>query len=560
MADKVKYQVLARRYRPQRFSDVVGQQPILQTLKNALRRDLVAHAYLFCGSRGVGKTTLARLFAKALNCTALSTDAEPCNECPSCIDISSAQSLDVIEIDGASNRGIDDIRQINETVGFAPSFGKYKIYIIDEVHMLTKEAFNALLKTLEEPPEKAKFFFATTEVHKVLPTILSRCQRFDLGRLLPSQIIAKLETIAKDLSRTIDPEALHLIAHAAEGSLRDAESLFDQVLCYCEGLVSAAEVRNILGLASQELFFTFDKAFAESRLSYAFELVEQLFQSGKDLGHFLEQHIEHYRHLSVCKTLSPTALQMPAELSARYAASAALYTQQQCLAALDILVKADAQLSRSTSVRTAVELALLQVLRTKQRIPIEALIRRLSELEETLLQSAPVEAGEPRLPIQQIKPSAAPSQGDLVQVSPSLAKSELEEPLLQSAPVETGESRLPIQQIKTPTAPSQESTVPVSPSLAKSEMPNNPVLTEKPKEGFTESEEPPLVLKEVPFYPTRLVEAKSAPANPADSLQQTPLVGPQTNGPTPPREEKHPSHYDTLIRFAAVELEGTVKT
>jgi len=197
-----KYQVLARRYRPQRFSDVVGQQAILQTLKNAIARDLVAHAYLFSGSRGVGKTTLARLFAKALNCTSLGNDGEPCNTCPSCIDITSGQSLDVIEIDGASNRGIDDIRQINETVGFAPSHGKYKIYIIDEVHMLTKEAFNALLKTLEEPPEKAKFFFATTEPHKVLPTIISRCQRFDLGRILPAQIFAKLGLIAKELKRT----------------------------------------------------------------------------------------------------------------------------------------------------------------------------------------------------------------------------------------------------------------------------------------------------------------------------------------------------------------------
>ncbi|MBU6447179.1 MAG: DNA polymerase III subunit gamma/tau, partial [Verrucomicrobia bacterium] len=207
-----RYQVLARKYRPQSFRDVLAQDAAVTTLKNAIRFDKVAHAYLFCGSRGVGKTTLARLFAKALNCQSLTADFEPCNQCSSCHEISSGQSLDVIEIDGASNRGIDDIRQINETVGYAPSRGRYKIYIIDEVHMLTKEAFNALLKTLEEPPEQAKFFFATTEAHKVLPTIISRCQRFDLARIPPSLIVSKLGEIALDLNRMVDKEALELIA------------------------------------------------------------------------------------------------------------------------------------------------------------------------------------------------------------------------------------------------------------------------------------------------------------------------------------------------------------
>src|SRR3989344_5068218 len=235
-----KYQVIARKYRPQSFSDVVGQGPAVTTLKNAIRFDKVAHAYLFCGSRGVGKTTLARLFAKALNCSSPTSDLEPCNECPSCVEITSGQSLDVIEIDGASNRGIDDIRQINETVGYAPALGKYKIYIIDEVHMLKKEAFNALLKTLEEPPEKAKFFFATSEPHKGLPTIISRCQRFDLARIQPSLIASKLGSIARDLNRDVEPAALHLIASFAEGSLRDAESLFDQILCFAQNQIAAS--------------------------------------------------------------------------------------------------------------------------------------------------------------------------------------------------------------------------------------------------------------------------------------------------------------------------------
>ena len=194
------YEPFHRKYRPKTFSAILGQDNIVITLKNALKFNRVAHAYLFCGSRGTGKTTLARLFAKALNCLELSPDQEPCNTCISCVQMNEGRALDVIEIDGASNRGIDDIRQINETVSYVTSSSKYKIYIIDEVHMLTKEAFNALLKTLEEPPENVKFFFATTEPHKILPTIISRCQRFDLNRIPSDQICKKLKTIASELN------------------------------------------------------------------------------------------------------------------------------------------------------------------------------------------------------------------------------------------------------------------------------------------------------------------------------------------------------------------------
>jgi len=496
------YQVLARRYRPQRFSDVVGQEAILQTLKNALSRGHLAHAYLFCGSRGIGKTTLARLFAKALNCTSIQADGEPCNQCPSCLDILSGQSLDVIEIDGASNRGIDDIRQINETVGFAPSHGKYKIYIIDEVHMLTKEAFNALLKTLEEPPESAKFFFATTEPHKVLPTILSRCQRFDLGRLSPEQIVLKLESIAKDLKREVEESAIHLVAQHADGSLRDAESLFDQILCFADQkAVTAADVRNSLGLVPQDLFFSLDKAFGEHRLAAAFELVEELFLTGKDLAHFLEQLIEHYRHIAVVKTRGEKALGFPSTLAAQYGAAASFYSQPQSLAILDLLLKADAQITKSASPRIALELTLLQVLRMKNRIPIEALIRRLSEMEEKLTEANKMAGEEP------------PYIPEAIKEEPKLALPE------------------------TPLEPPLEAIVP------EPEIPVSEVL-------------PPIEAEPVPEL---AVELKSVPFTPYKAVEKEKPQVPTASVPTSVPPSKHPSHYATLMRFAAVELEGTIK-
>ena len=477
-----RYQVLARKYRPQAFRDVVGQEAAVTTLKNAIRFDKVAHAYLFCGSRGVGKTTLARLFAKALNCQSPTPDFEPCNQCPSCLEIASGQALDVIEIDGASNRGIDDIRQINETVGYAPSHGRFKIYIIDEVHMLTKEAFNALLKTLEEPPEKAKFFFATTEAHKVLPTIISRCQRFDLARIQPDLIASKLNQIAIDLSRTVEPEALQLIATFAEGSLRDAESLFDQILCFSEHTITASIVRQSLGLVPKELFLKLDEAFSNYHLPYAFELVDQLFQTGKDLSHFLEQLIEHYRNLTLAKMQNVPSL----------------YTQQQLLHILDLLINAEATFQRSAFQRIALESLLLQIIRSKNRIPTEVLIRALKS--ETDFKSE-------------------------VKIEPALPV-----PL----PLPVSESPPPKAEVKIEPAPPVTVTVTVPvpvPVLPSPVPPSPPSLLPTPFNPFTAKKE------EVVAAPPPLPTPPSPPLSPS----------------------KHPSYYDTLMRFAAVELEGTVK-
>lgn len=473
-----KYQVLARKYRPRLFKEVVGQETIVTTLKNALRLKKIAHAYLFCGGRGTGKTTLARLFAKALNCSLLGSDQEPCNQCSSCLEIMAGQSLDVIEIDGASNRGIDDIRQINEMVGYVPSHNRYKIYIIDEVHMLTKEAFNALLKTLEEPPPQAKFFFATTEPHKILPTIISRCQRFDLGRIPLAQIVAKLKQIALDLSRDVDVDALHAIGDLSDGSLRDAESLFDQILCYLEGKITKEAVFQVFGLVSEEHFFSLDAAFSEGRLAFAFELVANLFESGKDLSHFMSQLVSHYRLLAIAKTLGEQALSSP--ITARYMQTSRFYSQQQSLYLLEYLISAEAGLQKSLSPRIFLENTLLHIIRTKNRIPIEVLVRRLSELEG---------AGP-------LASEKAPKE--VISLAPEKV----------SAPKEIISPQIPKK-----TNVFEETSPPTK---------NN--LSEKPSK--------PLPI-EVGSKPIETMSAKE------------PL--------------KHPSHYDTLIRFAAIELEGSIK-
>lgn len=379
-----EYQVLARKYRPQSFQEVLCQEAIVTTLKNAIKFKRLAHAYLFCGSRGTGKTTLARVFAKALNCQAPTAEGEPCNSCSSCKEIASGNSLDVLEIDGASHRGIDDIRQINETVGYAASSGRYKIYIIDEVHMLTKEAFNALLKTLEEPPAKVMFLFATTEPHKVLPTILSRCQRFNLSRISVEKIIDKLRRIAVEQHVDVENEALRLLAHRADGGLRDAESLFDQIIAFHEGKITAKTVSDVLGIVPRETLFILDQAGKEGRLSVAFDIAHQIFTEGKDFVHFVETLAEHFRTLLLVKLTGGAQLTLSEVDKSNYEISAKLYSQEQCLTILDFLIEAQNHIRFQPSSRIAIEAILLRIMRTHQRLPVEYLVRRLAELEQAV--------------------------------------------------------------------------------------------------------------------------------------------------------------------------------
>ncbi len=509
------YQVIARKYRPQTFADVIGQESIVTTLKNALQFQRVAHAYLFCGCRGTGKTTLARVFSKSLNCQKLSRDFEPCNECQSCIEISQSHSLDVMEIDGASHRGIDDIRQINETIGYAPSSGRNKIYIIDEVHMLTKEAFNALLKTLEEPPANVKFIFATTEPHKVLQTILSRCQRFDLNRIPIPLIQEKLKKIAHELSIHVEEDALLLIAKISEGSLRDAESLLDQVICYNDSSLTVENVSSSLGIVSANVLFELDEAVQKTDLSYGFALADKVFSSGKDLSYFLDSLLEHFRTILAFQLDQPVLLttfnQQKYSLSAKQ-----IYTQDQILYILEYLVKWSQELSRSSFKRINLEMVLLHIIRSKQRVPVDTLIKRLYELKQHI----------------------------------ELANSVQTKESFSSTPLVNKESKT--NDLSEPTPPPISVKVPdIHPAQILSE-PSVISLEVKPQNVMEKSKD---ILPS--FHSPELQILSETPSTGKNTnLQKNDTEAESKQLPTSSNLEKLQIKYQTVIRFAAVELDG----
>ncbi|MFQ5953027.1 MAG: DNA polymerase III subunit gamma/tau [Candidatus Omnitrophota bacterium] len=305
----MSYQVLAQKYRPQTFDEVVGQEVVTRTLKNSVKEERLANAYIFCGPRGVGKTSVARLLSKTLNCEK-PLDKSPCNQCSSCKEISQGVSMDVLEIDGASNRGIDEVRTLRENVKFSPSKGRYKIYIIDEVHMLTTEAFNALLKTLEEPPSHVKFIFATTEPHKVIPTIMSRCQRFDFKKIPPKMIFDKTMDVAKKEKIGIDEEATLLISRSADGSLRDSLVILDQVASFTDKKISADDVIELLGMVHKDKMFELSDAIIGNDPKSVAYILDTLINSGKDPVFITNSLIGHYRDLMIMKTVGEPTTDM----------------------------------------------------------------------------------------------------------------------------------------------------------------------------------------------------------------------------------------------------------
>lgn len=363
----MSYIVLALKWRPQNFDEIVGQQTIVATLKNAIQKNRLAHAYLLSGPRGVGKTSTARILAKALNCKNGPT-VSPCGKCPSCLEISKNRSLDVIEIDGASNRGIDEIRALRENVKFAPTQGKYKIYIIDEVHQITPEGFNALLKTLEEPPPYVKFFFATTHPHKVIPTILSRCQRLDFRRISTIEIIAQLEKIAAQEKVNIDKQVLFALAKASDGSLRDAESVLDQLISFAQDKISLEDVISMLGVIEQDTLFNITDKIIDKDARGALELVNKSIDEGKDIGNFLVNFIEHFRNLMIAKVTQADSrlIDLPKEMCVRLLEQAQNFTLEEIFNTFNILVNTQELSKRLESLRIPLEISLVKLAHDKK--------------------------------------------------------------------------------------------------------------------------------------------------------------------------------------------------
>jgi len=356
------YTVFALKWRPKNFDEIIGQNHIVATLKNAIQRNRMAHAYLFAGPRGVGKTSTARILAKALNCKEGPT-AQPCLKCSSCNEIATSRSLDVIEIDGASNRGIDEIRVLRENVKFSPVGGKFKIYIIDEVHMLTQEAFNALLKTLEEPPEFVKFIFATTAPHKVIPTILSRCQRFDFRRIPALEISAQLERIASSEKVAVEKEVLFAIAKASDGSLRDAESVLDQLISFSKEKISLKDVVSVLGLVNQESLFEITDRIIQKDALGALSLLNALVDNGKDIQVFSSNLIEHFRNLMIAKVSRGDVklIDLPEESCQKLLRQSESFTLEEIFSAFNILVNAHEMAKRLDSLRIPLEINLVKL-------------------------------------------------------------------------------------------------------------------------------------------------------------------------------------------------------
>jgi DNA polymerase-3 subunit gamma/tau len=455
----VSYQVLARKYRPQTFAEVVGQGHVIQTLRNAIDTGRIAHAFLFVGPRGIGKTSTARILAKALNCTdGPKIDFDPADEI--CQEIAEGRSLDVIEIDGASNNGVEQVRDLRDNVRYAPTRGKFKIYIIDEVHMLSMAAFNALLKTLEEPPAHVKFIFATTEVHKVPATILSRCQRFDLKRISDQEIAAHLGKIAKLEGVQIEDAALRLLARQAEGGLRDAESSLDQLISFCGGTIRETDVLEIYGLTSRAQTRAVAEALQQGRAQDALQESRRMAASGKDLVRLVQDLLRHFRNILLYQ-ISPdiAATEMDEDDLAYITQAGPLPSQAVLLAYLDELIQLENRLKFALVKEVIFEIGLLRLCEQREKISLEEILKQLTG------QGSPLPASSA---------PATPAAAPVVRTTPPpLSPAPVPKPAASPAatparPADPG-----------PAAAAQTASAPAAPAaVGKAEFENDPLIQE----------------------------------------------------------------------------------
>lgn len=378
----MSYVVFARKWRPSTFAEVVGQEHVTVTLENAIKSNRLASAYLFSGPRGVGKTTTARILAKALNCEQGPTPI-PCNTCTPCLEIARGHHIDVLEIDGASNRGIDEIRNLRESTRYTPARSRNKIYIVDEVHMLTTEAFNALLKTLEEPPPHVVFIFATTELHKVLPTILSRCQRFDFRRLSAQQIVDQLHKMCQQEKIAIDDGALHLIAKKADGAMRDAQSLLDQAVSYCGTTVKEKEVAELLGLVQQDVYLDIGDAILGKDIKRCLDISRQVYEKGLDINALMSGLISYFSDMLRLKATGSTAHLLGMEAyHQRYEQQAGVFGETDLIRMVQVVSEAAAEMRRSMNPQVQFENTLLKLAKMSPSVELEQLLAGIEEIKK----------------------------------------------------------------------------------------------------------------------------------------------------------------------------------
>jgi DNA polymerase-3 subunit gamma/tau len=515
----MNYQVIARKWRPQTFADVVGQQHVTRTLQNAIRSNHVAHAYIFSGVRGVGKTTSARILAKALNCVK-GPAPEPCNECDRCREISTGTSLDVMEIDAASNRGIDQIRELREMVRYAPATGRYKVVILDEAHQLTEEASNALLKTLEEPPERVIFILATTAPEDLPETIRSRAQHFHFRSLSYGEIAESLEHITKAEGLEIEPGAVAVLARAAEGSLRDGLSLLEQAMAYCEKSISDREVRELLGIVSEEVLDEMIEAAAAGSAERALSLVHQIISSGENLDSFCREAIRHVRNLLVVRVAGADSPMVAASSDERprLEKQAALFSEEDLTRFFNLLLSTQYDLRRDPDPRLHLEMGMLRIVNAARLVPLEELLAEISGQMRPARDSGAAPAAPPAA-----APSRNPSSG--AGSGPSRPRFSSGEPHSSA-----GAGLKPAPTLPSPFGSPSRSTSPASPASSA------PATSTPSNAGVVGVGFKPAPARSAPAEPElRPAPHETAPETPASANAATEIPGdtPETSGIDP---------------------------